>query len=342
MSDVPHPRQNAELFGHLEAEARFLAAYRGGRLHHAHLLVGPGGIGKATLAYRLARFVLAHPDGDAPDVQGANDLRVPHDDPEFGRIASGGHPDMLAIEAKMDGKQGISIGVLRRATGFLEQTAALGGWRVLLIDGGEEMAGPAANALLKALEEPGRRTLILIVSDNPGRLLPTIRSRCLGTPVRPLEDADMRRTLAHIGVADALDDEDGRRRLALARGSAGRFLSLSGKDLEMEERFRQLVSVLPRLPMDRAHDFADALNRREAFDAFLPTFQDWLAASVRRGVLGEAPRLPGRLEAWAALWEKTARAAALADEYNLERKQVVLDALLTAAQIARGPSALPE
>ena len=204
------------------------------------------------------------------------------------------------------------------------------------------MAGPAANALLKALEEPGRRTLILIVSHQPGRLLPTILSRCLRTPLRPLADADLRHALAHIKMADAIDDGAGRRRLALAGGSVGRFLSLSGKDLEVEERFRQLVSSLPRLPMDRAHAFADALNRREAFDAFLPTFQDWLAGSVRRSVVGDAPRLPGRLEAWAALWEKTARAAALADEYNLERKQVVLDALLTAAQIAKGPSALPE
>ncbi len=342
---IPHPRTTPVLYGHEAVEARLLGAYQRRRLHHAHLLKGPTGIGKATLAYRLARFVLAHPDPNADAVQNAQSLAIPRDHPEFARTAAGGHPDMLAIEAKMDGKQGISIAVLRKATTFLEQTAALGGWRVLLIDPGDDMAGPAANALLKSLEEPGRKTLILIVSHHPGSLLPTIRSRCSSSALHPLSDADMGKTLDALGAADDLPDAERARRLALAKGSVGRFLALSGKDLEIEERFRQLMSTLPRLPLDRAHDFADGLNRREPFLAFLPILQDWLAGSVRRTALDAATSsyamLPGRLEAWATLWEKTARAAALADEYNLERKQVVLDALLTAAAIAKGPPAQP-
>ena len=336
-SSAPDPRENDALFGHEDAERRLLSAYQQGRLHHAHLFTGARGIGKATLAYRLARFTLAHPDHTTEEVRGATSLYVRKDHPEFARVASGGHPDMLTLEEKMDGKQGISIGVLRKATSFLEQTAALGGWRVLVIDAGEDMAGPAANALLKALEEPGRRTLILIVSHRPGRLLPTILSRCLRTPLKPLDGQSMGAALRHVGHDEALDTPEAERRLALANGSVGRFLSLSGKDLEMEERFRQLVSNLPRLPIDRVHAFADGLNRREAFEAFLPTLQDWLSGSVRGAVLANE-RLPGRLEAWAALWEKTARAAALADEYNLERKQVILDALLEAAHIAGEPT----
>ncbi len=344
-NEIPHPRTTPVLYGHEAVEARLLGAYQRQRLHHAHLLKGPSGIGKATLAYRFARFVLAHPDPGADAVQRAPSLAIPPDHPEFARTAAGGHPDMLAIEAKMDGKQGISIAILRKATAFLEQTAALGGWRVLLIDPGEDMAGPAANALLKSLEEPGRKTLILIVSHHPGSLLPTIRSRCSSSALHPLSNRDMDRALGALRMAGELSDAERSRRLALAKGSVGRFLALSGKDLEIEERFRQLVGTLPRLPLDRAHDFADSLNRREPFLAFLPILQDWLAGSVRQTALGTATSshtlLPGRLEAWAALWEKTARAAALADEYNLERKQVVLDALLTAAEIAKGPPAQP-
>lgn len=329
---ILHPRETSVLLGHEAAERKLLDAYRAGRLHHAHLIEGPRGVGKATLAYRLARFVLAYPDRNAVAVREARDLFLSPDDPTFARTASGGHPDVLALETGMDGKQGISVDVLRRGTTFLEQTAALGGYRVLVIDPGEEMAAPAANALLKMLEEPGHRTLILVVSHRPGRLLPTIRSRTLRTRLGEMDAAALRKGAEVLGHADLLEGPQADARQRLARGSLGRFLSLSEKDFAIDEQFRALTGQLPRLPVSRAHAFADGLNKRDSFDAFLPDLLAWLAGRAREQEGGK------RLDAWARLWEKTAHAARLADAYNLERRQVVLDALSSAAKIAADPA----
>ena len=171
------------LFGHAEAEQALLEAYRCGRIPHAWLIGGESGIGKATLAYRMARFVLAHPDPAVPAVQKATSLAVPADHPVARRVAGQAHSDLLVLERVVNEKTGklftvIRVDDVRRSVPFFGSTAGEGGWRVAIVDSVDELNKESENALLKVLEEPPPRALLLLVSHAPGRVLPTIRSRC--------------------------------------------------------------------------------------------------------------------------------------------------------------------
>ncbi|GEC60120.1 DNA polymerase III subunit delta' [Gluconobacter oxydans] len=204
MSD---PRHTLNLYGHAEAEATFRQALASGMLHHAWLICGPAGIGKATLAFRLARLLL---NAENPDSSQAR------------RIAAGTHGDLLEISRAVDEKKGrlrgeITAADVRPVQTFLHHTATEGGWRVVIVDGAEYLNRFAANALLKILEEPPPRCVLLLTTSSPGALLPTIRSRCRMLTLSALSDADMRAALPGIS-ADVL---------ARAHGSPGRALFLS-------------------------------------------------------------------------------------------------------------------
>src|SRR3954454_24536493 len=189
-SAIPHPRETTSFYGHAEAEQALLEAYRAGRMPHAWLIGGPRGIGKATLAYRMARFVFAHPEATAQSVQNAAQLALPPDHPVARRIAAQGHPDLLALERVADEKgkvpMFIPVDMVRKTIRFFGSTPGGGGWRVCIVDSADEMNAAGANALLKILEEPPAKSLLLVVSHAPGRLLPTIRSRCRRLVLRAL------------------------------------------------------------------------------------------------------------------------------------------------------------
>src|SRR3974390_2920396 len=163
---APPPRATTALFGHAAAEAALLAAYRSGRVPHAFLIAGPKGIGKATLAYRLARFVLAHPDPAARAAQGASSLAVAADHPVARRIAAQAQPDLLVLERTLNDKgvlrNQIAVEDIRRTVGFFGSTAGEGGWRVAIVDAVDELNRFGANALLKVLEEPPQRAMLLL------------------------------------------------------------------------------------------------------------------------------------------------------------------------------------
>ena len=187
---VPHPRETTDLFGHREAETALLNAYRSGRIPHAWLIGGAQGIGKATLAYRMARFVLAHGDPLAADVQRADSLNVDANDPAARRIVAGAHGGLLVLQRTANDKgvmrTVITVDETRETISFFGSTAAADGWRVCIVDTVDELNPNAANALLKTLEEPPRQSLFLLISHAPGRVLPTILSRCRRLPLRPL------------------------------------------------------------------------------------------------------------------------------------------------------------
>src|SRR2546421_13016166 len=187
---VKHPRETTDLFGHREAEMALLNAYRSGRIPHAWLIGGAQGIGKATLAYRMARFVLAHRDPLAADVRHAEALQVAPSDPVARHIAAGAHGSLLPLERSLNDKGRmrtvITVDETRETISFFGSTAAVDGWRVCIVDTVDELNPNAANALLKILEEPPQRSLFLLVSHSPARALPTILSRCRKLPLRPL------------------------------------------------------------------------------------------------------------------------------------------------------------
>src|SRR5882724_11757515 len=195
-----HPRQTSILAGHGEAEAALLNTYRSGRIPHAWLIGGPVGIGKATLAYRMARFVLAHRNPAAADVQGAETLWVDPSDPVARHVAAGAHGGLLTLERTLNDRgvmrTVITVDETRETIPFFGSTAAIEGWRVCIVDNVDELNPNAANALLKILEEPPQQSLLLLLSHAPARVLATIQSRCRKLPLRPLATDDVVRIAA--------------------------------------------------------------------------------------------------------------------------------------------------
>ena len=336
-SEVRHPRETSDLFGHREAETALLNAYRSGRIPHAWLIGGAQGIGKATLAYRMARFVLAHPDPAAPAVTDASSLALPADHPVSRRIAAQGHPDLLALERVADEKGKmptmISVDLVRRTIGFFGSTAGEGGWRVCIVDAADELNAAGANALLKILEEPPGRSLLLVVSHAPGRLLPTIRSRCRRLMLRPLAADDVARAAADVLGRDA-DAAEIKTAALASDGSVARALDLiGGAALAVRDKVNTMLAALPAVDPRELHALGDALGRNDesAFTAFVDAVRDWLSARVT--VPGAEP---ARLVRIADVWDKLNVAADDTKVYNLERKPFVFNVFGWLAAATRG------
>src|SRR2546421_6622346 len=220
-----HPRETSILAGHGEAEAALLNAYRSGRIPHAWLIGGPQGIGKATLAYRMARFVLAHRNPTTSDVQDAETLQLDPSHPVARHVAAGAHGGLLALERTLNDRgvmrTVITVDETRETIAFFGSTAAVEGWRVCIVDSVDELNPNAANALLKILEEPPQQSLFLLVSHAPARLLPTILSRCRKLPLRTLATSEVVRAAA-AATGTAADDPALREAAGASAGSVSR------------------------------------------------------------------------------------------------------------------------
>lgn len=347
----PSPRNNPDLVGHDKAEAEFLAGFNAGRLHHAWLICGPRGIGKATLAYRMARFLLTRPVGDAdagPSLFGddlpaadPDSLFVDPEHPVFKRLSSGGHADFKSIERAADPKthklrKEIVVGDVRGIGGFLSMTPAEGGWRVVVIDSADEMNMNAANGVLKILEEPPKRAILLLVSHNPGRLLPTIRSRCRRLSLGPLDDDEVDRLLAGYMPELSADERAGLGQLA--EGSIGRALEFAGESgLQIYQEMSQVFAALPKLDIPGLHRLGDKIARDNTGDAFhmaRDVINHWLNQRVKSGA-SNGGATPAGLEQWVEVWEKTNQLFRQADSINLDRKQVILNTFLSIEAAAR-------
>lgn len=336
-SGVLSPRQTLVLFGHSQAEQTLLDAYKSTRMPHAWLIGGPPGIGKATLAYRLARFVLVHPDPPAKDVQSATSLAVAADNPVARRIAAQAQGDLLVLERTVNEQTGklytvIRVDDVRRSVSFFGSTAGEGGWRIAIVDAIDDLQREGANALLKILEEPPARTLLLLISHAPGRELPTIRSRCRRLLLRPLDAADVARAVAAATARDA-EDSDVKEAAAAADGSVARALGLlDGPALALRQKVIELFAQLPEPDPRALHALGDALGGSdpETLAAFMDLVNGWLSARIETGA-----RDLKRMDRVAQAWEKINRAAREAEIYNLERKPLVFTVFGALAEAAR-------
>jgi DNA polymerase III subunit delta' len=335
-----HPRETAVLFGHREAELALLNAYRSGRIPHAWLIGGAQGIGKATLAYRMARFALAHRDALAADVQRAETLWVDPSDPVARHVAAGAHGGLLTLERSLNDKgvmrTVITVDETRETISFFGSTAAVEGWRVCIVDTVDELNPNAANALLKVLEEPPRQSLFLLVSHAPARVLPTILSRCRKLALRPLATTDVIRAAAQAAKLGVDDPALGEAAEA-ADGSVARALTLLGGDaIKLHQRTAALLATLPQVDPRELHALGDALggSDRVALAAFVDSIDRWVSERLRDDDANANANLP-RLARLAEVWEKINRAARDTAEYNLERKPLVFSVFGLLAEATR-------
>jgi DNA polymerase III subunit delta' len=340
VDEAKPPRLTDRLFGHAGTEAALLTTYRGGRVPHAFMLIGQKGIGKATLAYRMARFVLAHPDPAALAVQAATSLAIDPQHPVARRVAAQAHGDLLVLERTLNDKgvlrQQIAVEDVRRTVAFFGATAGEGGWRVAIVDAVDELNRAGANALLKVLEEPPQRALLLLVCHSASRALPTLRSRCSIVPMRPLTQSDVASALA-ASVGSAVDDPPVEAAAAAADGSVARAFAFLDEDaLALRQRTLDELDRLPSLNTNTLHALGDALAGTDPrpLSAFVDTVNGWLSRWLDR--TGNDTGALARLERLAEAWERINAAARDAETYNLERKPLVFSVFGLLAEATRG------
>ncbi len=290
-SGARHPRHVMSLFGHRNAEAELLSAYRDGRLAHAWLIGGPEGIGKATLAWRFARFILANPDPSAPAVREARDLHVDPNHTAARLLTQLAHPDFALIRREWQPgtkrlASEISVDAVRTGLQLFQLSAAFGGWRIAIVDCAEDLNRNSANALLKMVEEPPQRSLILIISHRPGQVLATIRSRCRRLRLDPLAEEEI------VDAAMALGppwSEAGRMNVAAAakraNGSVREALARFASDSDgASALIDSIVAGLPRPDPRAVARLGDTIGGRAsdgAYRAFHRELYDWLASYAR-------------------------------------------------------------
>ena len=355
--DWPPPWRATRLLGHETAEKTMLAAHGSGRLHHAWLMAGPRGIGKATLAWRFARFLLCGQQQGGLFGSGtlgggvAEALDVAADAPGRALVDARSHPDLFHLRRTLNPDTGrmraeIAVDDVRELGAFMHMTPAMGQWRVAIVDSADEMNRNSANAVLKILEEPPPNAVLLIVAHAPGRLLPTIRSRCRRLALQPLADDIVVRLLGD--YAPEVKEQERAALARLAEGSIGRALELAGAgSLELYSEMVSVLATLPELDMARLHGFAERFARRgeeanAAWRSLNYLFDGWLKGLARQSALGgeAAPVVPAErglqarllaaasLDRWIVAWEKAAELLSGADRVNLDRKQTVLGSFL--------------
>lgn len=328
--EVPHPREVHELQGQEAAEESFEAARARGRLHHAWLLTGPEGVGKATFAYRAARRLLGAPAYPANGILGADP-----EHPVSRQVAARSHPDLLVLEREgPDGKarKVIPVDDARRLAEFFSKSPASAPHRVAIVDAADDLNVNAANAILKTLEEPPPRGVLLMISHSPGRLLPTIRSRCRRLAFQPL---GIEATAAFVRARADLNPEEALRLAHMAEGAPGQALSLAAASaLTMDDVARDLLSDLPRIDETRALSITDKFRGGEGAAQFALLF-DRLADRVHTLAADRAHQGIGRLDRWAQAWETLQRLPREVEALNLDRTDALFTALRELRQAAQ-------
>lgn len=356
---APHPRDTAHLFGHDAAEATFLSAFSSGRLHHGWLISGPRGVGKATLAWRIARFLLDAPVDDG-GLFGAppppETLDTPNDTPLARRLHALSEPRLFLLRRPWDDKnsrlrQEITVEEARALKSFFAMSAADGGRRVAIIDAADELNTSAANAVLKLLEEPPAGATFLLIAHQPHRLLPTIRSRCRELRLSALPPDALAKALTAAGGEVA--DDQAQPLAELAGGSVGEAFRLTNLDgLKLYALLIDLFSSLPCLDRPRALALAELGAGRGAeaqFDLILTLIDLFLTRLARAAATRQLPpeaakgesalltRLadaPDAARLWAEIAQSLAQRARRGKAVNLDPAALLMDMVLTLEKTA--------
>jgi DNA polymerase-3 subunit delta' len=356
---APHPRETMQVYGHPSAEAEFLRAFTSGRLHHGWLITGPRGVGKATLAWKLARFLLATPMDDG-GMFGAppppTSLDIPTDHPVARHMRALAEPRLFLVRRGLNDKEtGLSavirVDEVRELKNFLNLSSVDGGRRAVIVDCADEMNPNAANAVLKILEEPPANVTFFLISHQPFRLLPTIRSRCRELRLTPLSPADLADALTQAGGETAPDEAAA---LAeLAGGSVGEAFRLTNLDgLPLYGQLIALLGTLPRLDRARALAIAESAAGKAGearFDLVVTLLDLFLARLARAAALRQLPieaakgeadlitRLsnhPMAAQSWAELAQSLSQRARRGKAVNLDPAALLMDMVLKLEETA--------
>ncbi len=356
LGEFPHPRHVDAFFGHAPAEAQLAAGLASGKLHHAWLLAGPSGVGKATLAYRFARAALSGGTAEAGLFGAAEKLNVDPDSKASHLVGALSHPDLLVLRRPYDikakrFKTAITVDEVRRLRDFLGHKQSGAGWKVVIVDAADDLNINAANALLKSLEEPPPGAIFFLISSMPGRLLTTIRSRCRLLNMLPLAEGDVRAAAEQAlrAAEQAVPDEaQWPILLQAAEGSVANLLRLASDDgIALSGKVDQVFGNLTRPNWPAMHQLSDefaAVSAGDKFEAFIDLLLARLARTVRAAAtqqgepidLETARRLgtDGDLASWAELWETLIREKAVQGALNLDRKAFVLDCVARLSRLA--------
>ncbi len=346
------PREMTTCTGQSALEQALLTMAQGERMPHALIFAGPEGVGKATMAFRLARYLFKHGHtdknaggglfGEALPEEKPTSLSIPADDTVFRQVAAGGHPDLMTIERARDEKtgkikSGVAVDSVRKVAPFMRMTASQGGWRIAIIDDADTMNRNAQNALLKILEEPPKNALLILVTHRIGALIPTIRSRCHVVHIPPLSREDFAMLIRAEHPATNAADID--TLYAITAGSAGQGLKIAEEGgLEaLDQVVHMLESAAPDWPA--IHKLADKLARAGAENAYR-AFCDvllWSNESLLRAKACETPPPEAlmpltpmlarySLEEWIKICETLRDHFETFNRANLDKRQAVLGA----------------
>ena len=346
-----HPRHTKTLYGHKSSQLDFLDAFNTNRLHHAWMISGPRGIGKATLGYKISKFILSQNLSSELISNGLqNNLDIPLDHPVSKRIDALGEPNLYLVRRIWDEKlkkfkQNITVDEIRKLKNFFNMSATDGGWRVAIIDSADEMNNSAANALLKILEEPPKRVLILLITHQPLRLMPTIRSRCRSLTCKSLSSEDLTKALEQLEIGDVYNNEQIN---ILTNGSVGSSVELTSNDgIEIYNSFIQLAGQIPQMNRQLVQSIADACTGKNASKKYELTLQLFILFTSRLAKFGASNRqvnngiLPSEAKAfynlapdiqsarkWANFTQIISKRTNHARSVNLDPSMVIIDMLL--------------